>query len=227
MTGASDETVILWDYRTDKQGRLALHTLQLASSAMAMDWGASDDAALTLIGMILKSGNLQILSVLNATSLTEVSTISGKGCGTAIRFAPDLKFVAAGRRNGRLDLYGGSGNGLYEHLGGFSAHSGPCCALDWSCPHVAPSSTASRASSSGGVAGGGGEGGGKGYFFVRSNSYEPEELLFWQVVRETSEVKQVRRMKDVVACVWRSERCRVAWPSQVCRVSDYTYHTMQ
>lgn len=189
-TGGSDETVILWDGRladTDANARRALDKFEVGSSPMAMDWADGEGPAKSRVGVALKNGNMHILEV-DEGKWKNKSTIPGKGCGAGIRFSPDAKFLAVGRRNGRLDLYGSSGE-TFEHLKGFSAHGGPCCALDWAVET-------------------------KDSFFLRSNSYMPEELLFWQVTRDTKEPKQVRRMKDIFECQWLKEACRVSWPSQ-------------
>jgi WD40 repeat protein len=186
-TGGSDDTVVLWDMRQDQDGRKAIKSLSLVSTPMAMDW--SDVGG--WVAVILKSGSTAVLKVHGNNDLKNVNVIPGKGCGAAVRFSPDANFLAAGRRNGRLDLFKSTGQGAFELIKGFSAHPGPCCAVDW----------ASMRS-------------GEEFCYLRSNSYEPEDLIFWKVSTSAQEAKQVRRMQEISHCMWHKELCRVSWLSQ-------------
>ena len=202
VTGGSDETVILWDGRigsTVETLRCALlHTLECIATPVAMDWGPAECAAKCWVAVVFKTGNTNILEVEQGKSLKVKTHIQGKGSGASVRFSPDANFLAVGRRSGRLDFYGGGG-GEFALLKSFSAHSGPCCAVDWALA--------------------------QGHFFVRSNSYLPEELLFWHVPTAAKEtgteakegdqsIKQVKRMKDLVRCQWVKQVCRISWFSQ-------------
>jgi WD40 repeat protein len=186
-TGGSDDTVVLWDMRLDQNGRKAIKRLSLVSTPMAMDWSDADG----WVAVILKSGSIDVLQVHGNNDLKNVNVITGKGCGAAVRFSPDANFLAVGRRNGRLDLFKSTGPGAFELIKSFSAHPGPCCALDW----------ASMRS-------------GDDFCYLRSNSYEPEDLIFWKVATSAEEAKQVRRMKEISHCIWHKELCRVSWLSQ-------------
>ena len=194
-TGGSDDTVVLWDMRQEQDGRKAIPgcTTSMVSTPMAMDWSDVDG----LVAVILKSGSIVILQVQgdgvqNAT-VKKLNTIPGKGCGSAIRFSPDAKFLAAGRRSGRLDLFASSSPGDFKPIKekGFSAHPGPCCALDWA-----------SLTGTGDLC------------YLRSNSYEPEDLLFWQVSSSAQSTKQVRRLQEIEHCEWHKEQCRVSWQAQ-------------
>ena len=195
VTGGSDETLILWDGRlADPDARKKIDTFKADSTPMAMDWSTDKAADKSWVGVIFKDGAIRILTVAGGAKLQEAagSGIAGSGCGEALRFSPDAKFLAAGRRNGRLDLYGGAGDGKFQHVRSFGVHSGPCCALDWAE---------------------GKDSVGKDCLFLRSNAYRPtEELLFFQVLEATKDgVRQVGRTKDVEKCVWQREVCRVSW----------------
>ena len=203
LTGGSDDVLVLWDGRDAPSGRKSLHRMPVGGTPMAMDW-ATAAAGQVLIGVILKNGRIKIVDVdkgQGAPCLREGACIAGRGCGTAMRFSPDGRFLAAGRRNGRLDLYQGDGAGKFEHCKGFAAHSGPCCALDWSgaCEEAGPDC-----------------------LFLRSNSYLPtEELKVWLVpTADAKDSRQARRIKDwrnkvdVSRCEWQRESCRVSWAAK-------------
>ena len=201
VSGGSDQTLVLWDARmADKTGRKKIDTLKCDSTPMAIDWGYCASSRKSWIGVIFKSGQIRVLTVSGGNALTQCSTIDGKGCGSAIRFSPDTKYLVVGRRSGGLDFYGGSGDGQFAHLKRFkggACHTGPCCALDWSQANETDQDP----------------------LFVRSNAYEPsEEVLFWQVLPGSQDpkdaVKQVRRIKDIEQCEWLREQCRVSWTSK-------------
>jgi WD40 repeat protein len=177
VTGGSDDAVILWDGSASSSGRRALHALSTEATPMAMDWAATDRSSAggggSCIGVILKNGGITIAKV-QGKALNKVASIQGKGCGSAIRFSPDAKFLVAGRRNGKVDLYAAiSGAPNFELRKSFSAHSCACCALDWSSPR---------------------DEAGQGCLFFRSNAYWPtEELKVWMVAAANGkEAKQVR-----------------------------------
>eukprot|EP00960_Hanusia_phi_P064161 765713-Hanusia_phi.AAC.9 len=155
-TGSTSREVKLWDMQNKK----SLADFRLDCSPTIMDWHARDDDPMGLIVIGSSEGKIVLVKVLEDLRLQLLQQINDKSedCVSA-KFCPAGSDLVIGYDSGSIGFYKrSSGSDLFEFVQNMNGHSGRVHAMDWTV-----------------------EGSAK---FLRSNCYNPDELLFWQVEGE-------------------------------------------
>ncbi|EKX46964.1 hypothetical protein GUITHDRAFT_107314 [Guillardia theta CCMP2712] len=183
-TASTSREVKVWDMEKKK----SLSDLSLDCSPTIMDWHATDEEPLGIIAIGSSEGKVILLKLLEDFRLNKLQELSNKpeACVSA-KFCPAGTDLVIGYVSGSIGFYRRpSGSEQFELAQSMNGHSGRVSAMDWTVENTPK--------------------------FLRSNCFDLDELLFWQV--EGANPRQVKRMKDVEKCLWHSDDCKVSWANQ-------------